>query len=164
MRRSGGQSRYGIPCRELHRLNSQSETGQMWNSARVEEFRSRAVRHSEIQKFNSWRAVMQVRTALGSALAALLHSGNLCQTNSSASINRSLPHGEKTLKLFLYRSACSILYCFNLRWRVVLPIPSMRAAASLSPPVSRKVRRIARLSSSSSGNNSSFSGARSLLG
>src|SRR5437016_4003739 len=43
-------------------------------------------------------------------------------------------------------------------------MPSMRAAESLSRPVSRSVRRIARHSNSSRGNISSFSGALSVVG
>src|SRR6266436_5029105 len=49
-------------------------------------------------------------------------------------------------------------YCFSLRYKVVFPMPSIPAAESLSPPVSRRLRRIARRSSSSRGRISSFSG------
>src|SRR5260370_5170477 len=71
-----------------------------------------------------------------------------------------LPNG----RLRPYGSGCSMWYCFNLRYRVVLPMPSMRAVESLSPPVSRRVRRMARRSNSSSGRISSFSGPLSVDG
>ena len=67
-------------------------------------------------------------------------------------------------KILFYCSSCFTLYCFSLRYRVVFPIPSMRAAASLSPDVSRSVFRIARRSSSSRGRISLRSGTRSLDG
>src|SRR5580700_12172469 len=45
-------------------------------------------------------------------------------------------------------------YCLSLRYKVVFPIPNIRAAASLSPPASRNALRIARRSSSSRGSSS----------
>jgi len=45
-----------------------------------------------------------------------------------------------------FRMCASASYCFNLRYSVVFPIPSSRAAASLSPPDSRNARLIARRS------------------
>jgi hypothetical protein len=74
---------------------------------------------------------------------------------------RSL-HSRFTAPPFYCSSACLMSYRFNLRYSVVLPIPRMRAAASLSPDVSRSVFRMARRSSSSSGKISLRSGARSL--
>ena len=52
-------------------------------------------------------------------------------------------------------------YCFSLRYRVVLPMPKRRAAASLSPPASRMARITARRSISSSGTSSPLWGSRS---
>ena len=66
--------------------------------------------------------------------------------------------------IVLYSSPCLTEYCFNLRYSVVFPIPNIRAAASLSPAVSRRVLRMARRSSSSSGRISFRSGTRSLVG
>lgn len=60
-------------------------------------------------------------------------------------------------------SSCFMLYCFNFRYNVVFPIPNMRAAASLSPEVSRRVFKIARRSNSSKGRISLLSGTRSLV-
>jgi hypothetical protein len=60
-------------------------------------------------------------------------------------------------------SSCFMLYSFNFRYNVVFPIPNMRAAASLSPEVSRRVFKIARRSNSSKGRISLLSGTLSLV-
>jgi hypothetical protein len=155
------QSLNGIPCRELRCANSQSETE--GRNGRVQEFRGQ---NSESQKSNYSRNQRTRHATRGDA-----YSMTVCRCISTwekiePGDKRFLQPAPKreTLGHFNYCSACSMWYSFSLRYSVVLPIPSIRAAASLSPRVSRKVRKIARLSSSSSGNNSSLSGARSLDG
>src|SRR2546428_6333875 len=105
------------------------------------------------------------KNADGSGELLWQRDGKLVPENRGGGIENAEGRLERILEPYApYGSACSMWYCFSLRYKVVFPMPSMRAAESLSPPVSRRVRRMACRSNSSRGRISSFSGALSVEG